>query len=98
MVRLGLFKAATFLGGVVTPLFLRLSLVEPLTLADLWAFVDVFSEPWNAKERDIIVRSPDGQAVALELAFDASELHEPLPPGCKACQNDDENKGRIAPL
>jgi hypothetical protein len=82
----------------MTPMFLRYSLGRPLTLADLWALVEVFSEPWNATERDIVVRTADGQAVALEVAFDASELHSPPASGSNDCH---QNKGaarKIDPL
>ena len=69
----------------MTPIFLRLSLRHPLSLADLWSFVDVFSDPWTATERDVVVRTADGQAVALEVAFDAKELHTASAPRCESC-------------
>lgn len=82
----------------MAPMFLRYSLERPLTLADLWAIVEVFSEPWTATERDIIVRTADGQAVALEVAFDAKELHSPPASGYKGCHQNEEPARKIDPL
>lgn len=70
----------------MTPIFLRLKLEQPLSLADLWSFVDVFAEPWVATERDVVVRTIDGRAVALEVAFDVKELHVATQPGCECCR------------
>jgi len=82
----------------MAPMFLRYSLDRGLTLADLWAIVEVFSEPWKATERDIIVRTADGQAVALEVAFDASELYPPPASGSNACHQSEGTVRKIEPL
>lgn len=82
----------------MTPIFLRLSLGQPLSLADLWSFVDVFSAPWNATERDVVVRTIDGQPVALEVAFDAKELHTVSASACESCRPGIQAATRVDPL
>lgn len=82
----------------MTAIFLRLNLGQPISLADLWSFVDVFSAPWNATERDVVVRTTDGQAVALEVAFDAKDLHSVAAPSCESCRPGIEAAARVDPL
>jgi hypothetical protein len=79
-------------------MFLRYSLERAITLADLWAIVEVFSEPWKATERDVVVRTADGHAVALEVAFDASELYSPPASGRNACHQSEGTARKIEPL